>query len=160
MSFANSDFLPSIGGCVLPLIGRQQVIRKNGDDCLKVMHQNCKFTNDHLKIKKYLVGEHATLADLFMVSMLAGSFSVFHKVFHIDYTSMTRWFYDVYNTPMYKEVAGDMMFLDLPIPALPADENNSTQEKQGLPSPTSSAKENVPTPEEKVETQHEIIVVA
>lgn len=110
MSFANSDVLPSIGGCMLPLIGRRQVVRTNGDDCLGAVHQNCKLMDNHLKANRYLIGERLTIVDFFMVSMLAMSFSVFHKVFHADYTSMTKWFYDVYNMTMYKEGAGDFSF--------------------------------------------------
>lgn len=130
MSFANSEFLPSIGGCILPLIGRHQIIRTNGDDCLKALHLNCKLTDNHLKTNRYLIGGRLTIADFFMVAMLAGAYSVFHKVLHVDYTSMTRWFYEVYNIPMYKEVAGDLPLFDLPFPTLPADEDKSIQEKQ------------------------------
>lgn len=43
---------------------------------------------------------------------------------------MTRWFYDVYNMPMYREIAGDLRLLDLPFPTLPAEEDNLTQEKK------------------------------
>lgn len=129
MSFANSDFLPSIGGCILPLIGRSPVIRKNPDDCLRALHLNCRLTDNHLKANRYLIGERLTIADFFVVSMLAGAFMVFHKVLHTDYTSMTRWFYEVYNMPMYKDVAGDLPQLDLPFPTLPAEEDTSTQEK-------------------------------
>lgn len=39
MSFANGDMLPCIGGCILPLIGRPQVIRSNVQDCLRSSKQ-------------------------------------------------------------------------------------------------------------------------
>lgn len=130
MSFVNSDFLPSIGGCILPLIGRRPIIRTNGDDCLRALHRHCKLTDNHLQANRYLIGERVTIADFFMVGMLTGSFMVFHKVFHADYSFMTKWFYDVYNMPMYREIAGDLRLLDLPFPTLPAEEDDLTQEKK------------------------------
>lgn len=35
MSFGNGDMLPAIGGCILPLIGRPQVVRMDVQDCLR-----------------------------------------------------------------------------------------------------------------------------
>ena len=61
-----------------------------------------------------------------MVGLLTGAFVVFHKVLDSEYPSMARWFHEVYNEPMYKEVAGDLPLLDLPYPTLPAEEDNST----------------------------------
>ena len=90
------------------------------------MHLNCKLTDNHLKTSRYLVGDRLTIADFFMVGMLYGGFMVFHKVLHTEYPSLTRWYYEVYNEPMYKEVAGDIHLLDVPYPTLPAEESNST----------------------------------
>ena len=131
MSFANSEFIPSIGGCILPLIGRRQQIRSNGEDCLRAMHLNCKLTDNHLKTSRYLVGERLTIADFFMVGLITGAFMVFHKVLKPEYPSLTRWFHDVYHEPMYKEVAGDILLLDLPYPTLPAEESASTTDTIG-----------------------------
>ena len=128
MSFGNSEFIPSIGGCILPLIGRRQQIRSNSEDCLRAMHLNCKITDNHLKTSRYLVGDRLTVADFFMVGMLFGGFMIFHKVFHPEYPSLTRWYYEVYNEPMYKEVAGEIRLMDLPYPTLPAEESNGTME--------------------------------
>ena len=129
MSFANSDFLPSIGGCILPLIGRKQPIRKNTEDCLRALYQHCKLTDNHLKWNRYLIGERLSVADFFMVAMLEGAFMVFHKVLHTDYKAMTRWFYDVYNTPIYRDIVGELPLLDVPFPTLPTDENPAEQGK-------------------------------
>ena len=126
MSFANSEFIPSIGGCILPLIGRRQQIRSNGEDCLRALHLNSKITDNHLKTRRYLVGEQLTLADFFTVGLITGAFVIFHKVLNSEYPSMARWFHEVYNEPMYKEVAGDLPLYDLPYPTLPAEEDNST----------------------------------
>lgn len=122
MSFANSELIPSIGGCTLPLIGRRMPIRSNSEDSLRFMHLNCKLTDNHLKTSRYLVGERLTIADFFMVGSITGAFRVFHKVLKPEYPSLTRWFDEVYHEPMYKEVAGDLVLLDLPFPTLPAEE--------------------------------------
>lgn len=127
---ANSDFLPAVGGCILPLIGRRQAVRRNGDDCLEALHQNCKLTDDHLKANKYLVGERVTVADFFLISMLTVAFMAFRKGLQLDYPSLTRWFDDVYNLPMYREVAGDLHLLDLPYPAVPVENLDSIKNKQ------------------------------
>ena len=113
MSFVNMDVLPSVGGLILPLIGRNQVIRKNTEDCLAAFHQHCKLTDDHLKKHKFLIGERITVADYFAVSLLTGVFKVFHKTVHRDYPNMSRWFYEAYNMPLWKEEAGELEYVDL-----------------------------------------------
>lgn len=57
MSFANSDLLPAIDGCSLPLIGRRPIIRQDADDSLRALRAGCQRADDHLKDNKYLVGE-------------------------------------------------------------------------------------------------------
>lgn len=130
MSYTNSDFLPAIGGSILPLIGRRQIIRQDGEDSLRAFYRHCKLTDNHLRVNKYVIGDRVTVADFFMVGMLTGAFMVFHKVLHVEYPSMIRWFHDVYNMPMYKDVAGVLHLLDLPFPTLPEDQANLTPEKQ------------------------------
>ena len=124
MSFANSDLLLSIGGCILPLIGRVPYIRINGDDSLIALHQNCKYLDDHLKTNRYLVGERLTIADYFVAATLIGGYMVFHKMLRPQYTEMTRWFYEIYHMPVLKDLVGDLQLLDLPIPNLPVEKDN------------------------------------
>lgn len=128
MCFTNTELLPAIGGCILPLLGKPQIIRHNVEDCLRAMYKECKLIDDRLAGNKYLIGERLTVADLFTVSALAGAYMVFHKVLRPQYTSMTRWFDEIYSIPMYKEVAGHLPLLNLPYPKLPAEESNSIQE--------------------------------
>ena len=130
MSFSNSEFLPCVGGFLLPLIGRIPVVRLNGADSLRAFRLNCTLTDNHLKANRYLIGEQLTIADFFLVSMLTAAFMGFDKVLRAEYPSMTRWFDEVYNIPMYKEVAGDLHMLNLPFPTSPADEDESSQEEK------------------------------
>ncbi|KAI8944911.1 glutathione S-transferase [Xylaria longipes] len=143
MSFANGDFMPAIGGCILPLIGRPVAIRKDAHDCLRAIYRHCRLTDDHLasKVTKnqaedgeydaYLVGDGLTLADLFVASLLFGLFKVFHPVVHVRYPALTRWFYGVCGLPMVLDVAGKFEVAHLDYPKLPEDEDEDIGERQG-----------------------------
>ena len=119
MSLANSDMLPAIGGVILPFIGRHMAVRKNSEDCLRAFYTDCTLLENHLEKNKCLIGDQLTLADFFTVGMLAFPFMVFHKVLHTKYPRLTQWFNEVYNIPMFKDIAGDLHLLDMPIPTLP-----------------------------------------
>ncbi|KAI1410239.1 glutathione S-transferase [Hypoxylon sp. FL1857] len=118
MSLANSDLLPAAGGIVLPLIGRQVDGHKDLQSCLRSFHKDCRLLEDHLTKNKYLVGGQMTLADLFTVGMLKFPFMLGHKVLFIKYPRLGEWFSRVYETPMVKEVAGNLHFVDAPFPTL------------------------------------------
>lgn len=128
MSFANSDFLLSIGGCILPLIGRTAFIKANSEDSLVALHQHCKYVDDHLKTNKYLLGEQSTVADYFVTGTLIGAYTVLHKVIQPQYPHMTRWFHEFYDSVL-RAVMGDLVLLDLPMASLPGQKDNSTNEE-------------------------------
>ncbi|RYP41564.1 hypothetical protein DL767_000906 [Monosporascus sp. MG133] len=121
MSFANSDLLPAAGGVVLPMIGRQLDVRKDPQDCLRALHKDCRLLENHLQEHRYLVGDQQTLADFFTVSMLMFPFMLGHKVLHVEYPNLTEWFNRVYETPMFKDVAGELHLADMPFPSLQDD---------------------------------------
>lgn len=116
MSLLNSDMLPAIGGLILPLMGRKLDVRLDKTDCLRVFYRDCQRLEDHLQGHKYLVGENLTLADIFAVSLIMFGVMVFHKVLYVKYPRLAEWFNEVYETPMFKEVAGPLHLLDVPIP--------------------------------------------
>lgn len=113
MSSFNTGVLPSVSGCILPLLGQRQVIRHNVQDCIHSMYRHFKMLDDHLTDRDYLVGDDLTAADLLAVAILAGAYKAFHSVLVPDYKNMTHWFYGVYNLPVYKIVAGKLDLLDL-----------------------------------------------
>lgn len=121
MSLANSDLLPAIGGVVLPLFGKHLAVRKNTEDCLRAFYTDCKLLEKHLQENKYLVGDRLTLADFFTVGTIMFAFVVFHKVLHADYPRLTEWFNEIYETPMFKDIAGDLHLANVPYPTLPED---------------------------------------
>jgi elongation factor 1-gamma len=88
-----------------------------------------------LKENKCLVGNRLTIADFVVVTMLIGTFKIFHKVLHVDYPSMAHRFYGVYNLPIFKQVAGEIELLDMDFPIFPSNERAfvntaGTKEKQ------------------------------
>ena len=119
MSLANSDLLPAIGGVILPLMGKTLAVRKNSEDCLRAFYADCKVLESQLQKTRYLVGEQPTLADYFTVGTFVFGFAFFHKVLSTEYPRLTEWFKEVYEAPMFKDVAGEMRLLDVPIPTLP-----------------------------------------
>ena len=123
MSFANSDLLPVIGGVILPLIGKPLAVRKNSEDCLRTFHTGCKVLESRLRESKYLVGEQQgpTLADFFTVGTFVFAYAVFYEVLRKSYPRLVEWFEEVYEMPMFKDVAGDLRLLDVPVPTLPED---------------------------------------
>lgn len=122
MSLANSDLLAAIGGLVLPLFGEHQVVRKNAEDCLRAFYKDCRALNNQLLKTKYLVGDTPTLADFFTVSEMMFGVMVFHTVLKKDYSRVMEWFYEVYEVPMFKDVAGDLQLLNIPFPTLPEND--------------------------------------
>jgi elongation factor 1-gamma len=118
MSLVNSDMLPAIGGVILPLIGKPLTVRRNSQDCLRAFYTDCKLMDDHLKGGQYLVGNQLTVADLFAVSELQFAVMVFHKVLRAEYPRLWEWFQQVWETPMFKDVAGELQLLNVPIPTL------------------------------------------
>ena len=119
MSFANSELLPNIGGVLLPLLGRPEVVRKNGEDCLREFHADCRYLEKHLQERRYLIAERLTLADLFTVGTMIFAVKVFHPVLYAEYPRAMEWFERVYEEPMFKEVVGELELLHVPYPKLP-----------------------------------------
>lgn len=118
MSLVNSDMLPAIGGIILPLMGRKQIIQMNQQDCLHVFHTDCRLLDDHLKTSKYLIGDTVTIADLFSTTMISFAVMVFHKMLAEKYPYLLKWFNEVYGMDIIKNVAGPLHLLDVPYPTL------------------------------------------
>ncbi|THC93450.1 hypothetical protein EYZ11_007069 [Aspergillus tanneri] len=119
MSFANGDLLPAIGGCLLPLIGRRQIIRQDHDDSVRALKARCGRLEEHLRGgKAFLVGHQMTVADVFVTGLLSGAFLAWHQVMESQYPETSRWFYSIYNSPMIREVAGELPQHNLPFPVI------------------------------------------
>jgi elongation factor 1-gamma len=130
MSFANSELLPHLGGWFRPLIGRDPFNKKNMEDHMKQTQSNLKVLEDHLMINTYLVGERLTLADIFTTSIIARGFQFFFdKEWRAANPSITRWYETVYSQPIYKDVAGDLKFIEKAIPNVPPKKEEKPKEQ-------------------------------
>ncbi|KAK4139320.1 glutathione S-transferase [Dichotomopilus funicola] len=128
MSLLNSNTLPAAAGVILPLTGVPLAVRKNVQDCLRAFYKDCRLLEDHLSssdatsagagARKYFVGEQLTVADLFAAGVVQFVATVFHRVLKAEYPRLWEWFCRVYETPVFREVAGELVLLDLPVPEL------------------------------------------
>lgn len=83
MSFANTDLLASLANWVLPLVGRYPYNKKAVEDSQAETERLCKYVDDFIKERTFLVGERLTLADIVMAAHLIPGFSkvAFQKLF-------------------------------------------------------------------------------
>ncbi|CAI6332015.1 unnamed protein product [Periconia digitata] len=121
MSFANSDLLPAIGGIILPLLGLPLAVRKNTQDCLRALHADFKLLEQQLQTSKYLVGDEVTLADYFTAGTMVFGVFVFHHLLRERYPRVLEWFLGMHEIPEFKEVVGELRFMEVPVPALEED---------------------------------------
>ncbi|EOA85732.1 elongation factor EF-1 gamma subunit [Exserohilum turcicum] len=121
LSLANSDLLPAIGGIILPLLGLPIAVRKNTRDCLAAVHANFKLLEAHLQDSNYLVGDEVTVADLFTAGTMVFGVIVLHAMLRDRYPRVWEWFHDVHVIPEFRDVVGELRFLNVPVPALEED---------------------------------------
>ncbi|KAF1960494.1 glutathione S-transferase [Byssothecium circinans] len=121
LSLANSDLLPAIGGIILPLLGLPLAVRKNTQDCLCALHADFKLLEAHLQDNKYLVGDEVTLADFFTAGTMVFGVMVFHAMLREKYPRVMEWFLGVHGMPLFKDVVGELKYLNVPVPALEED---------------------------------------
>lgn len=61
--------------------------------------------------------------------MLVDAYRVFHPVMDSDYVNLMRWFHEVYQLPIYKDMAGELKLLNLDYPKPVSDGTNGTATK-------------------------------
>ena len=107
-------------------------IRKNSEDCLRAFHTDCRLLEAQLQKSRFLVGEQMTLADFFVVGTLVFAVMVFHKVLRVQYPRLMEWFGEVYELPLFKDVAGELHLLDVPFPTLPVEDGKEVEESKSV----------------------------
>lgn len=130
MSLANSDLLPAIGGILLPRLGLPLAVRKNTQDCLRALHADLGLMEEKLQHSRYLVGDQVTLADLFTAGTMVFGVMVFHAMLKKKYPRVMEWFLEVHEIPVFKDVVGELRFLDLPMPVLEKQEGEENGEAE------------------------------
>lgn len=109
MSFANSAILPALGDWFNPLIGRQAFAPASVARAKAATLQALQILEEHLRSAKagFLVGDRLSLADLFVVGVVAGAFRCFlDPSWRAAHPACTAWFTAVHALPIYSQVAG------------------------------------------------------
>lgn len=133
MSFANSEILPSLGGWFNPLIGRRPFNKQEVEQSMNATLQRLQIMEDHLSVNTYLVSDHLTLADLFVVGVVAGGFMFFFdRAWRTEHPAVTRWFEHVYAQPIYANVAGKPELVEKAMPNTPQKKHDRGRPTQGV----------------------------
>jgi len=87
--------------------------RRNVEDSKAASEKAVHVLEEHLLVNTYLVGERLTLADIFVIAILARGFQYFYdKTWRANNPNVTRWYETVYSQPIYSEVADPLNFID------------------------------------------------
>ncbi|KAG5438725.1 hypothetical protein PCANB_002445 [Pneumocystis canis] len=115
MSFANTDLMSSLVGWVFPIIGRSRYVKKAMDDSQAEVERLCKYVNNFLEPRTFLVGECLTLADIVMAAHLILGFShVFDKKWRLGFPNLIRWFVTVTHQPIWMAATSVPELIDTP----------------------------------------------
>ncbi|CCJ31533.1 unnamed protein product, partial [Pneumocystis jirovecii] len=139
MSFANTDLLASLANWVLPLVGRYPYNKKAVEDSQAETERLCKYVDDFIKERTFLVGERLTLADIVMAAHLIPGFSkVFGKEWRERFPNLVRWFITVTNQPIWISAVPTPVLIEEPIKYVPKKDVKGTVPKS-VPPPTASS---------------------
>jgi hypothetical protein len=131
LSFTNSELIPHFGNWWRPIKGLDPYNKKNIDEAQKKALQSTHVLEDHLLVNTYLVGERLTLADIFTATGLVRGFEYFFdKKFRDANPNLTRWYETVYNQPVYKEIAGELKFIDEALKNVPPKKEQAPKKEQ------------------------------
>ncbi|KAG5518954.1 hypothetical protein PMAC_002485 [Pneumocystis sp. 'macacae'] len=120
MSFSNTDLLTSLANWVLPLVGRSPYNKKAVESSQAETERLCKYVDDFLETKTFLVGERLTLADIVMAAHLIPGFSkVFGKSWRAQFQNLVRWFTTVTNQPIWVSAVPVPTLIEEPIKYVP-----------------------------------------
>lgn len=120
MSFANMEILLHLGGWFNPIIGRRPFVQAEVDESMKQTNKRIDILDKHLEGRSYLVGDRLSLADMFVVGVVAGGFMFFFdQAWRESHPNVTRWFLNVYEQPIYAEVAGKAILAEKARPNAP-----------------------------------------
>ncbi|KAG4304354.1 hypothetical protein PORY_002329 [Pneumocystis oryctolagi] len=146
ISFANTDLITSLANWVHPLTGRSAYVKKTVDHNQAETERLCKYVDDFLLERTFLVGERLTLADIVMAAHLTPGFSnVFGKEWRLRFQNLVRWFVTVTNQPIWTAAVEVPNLIEEPIKYVP-------QKAQKTPSVKHAA-----TPEASLEAEESCV---
>ncbi|KAL3458193.1 glutathione S-transferase [Aspergillus heterothallicus] len=121
MSFGVTEILPAQGGWFNPLIGRapfdKPAIEKAKASTLFLLD----IVDHHLRDRVYLVGHTLSVADLFLLGVVQGTFRVLlAPAWREQHSAITAWVQRVHSLSMVVDVAGAPVFADAEMEIVPA----------------------------------------
>ncbi|PPJ56047.1 hypothetical protein CBER1_03406 [Cercospora berteroae] len=120
MSFANMEILLHLGGWFNPIIGRRPFVQSEVDESDRQTNKRMDILEKHLEGRVYLVGNRLSLADMFVTGVVAGGFMFFFdQAWRESHPNVTRWFLDVYEQPIYADIAGKAILAEKAMPNAP-----------------------------------------
>lgn len=120
MAFGITEILPALGGWFNPLIGRApfapDAIQRSKEDTLFRM----QMLDNHLRDRRYLVGDALSLADLFVVGIVQGAFRFFlDPAWRSEHPGVSGWFERVHSLPIVTDVSGPAALAAAEMPIAP-----------------------------------------
>lgn len=116
MSFFNSEIQPSLAKWYKPMSGRWPYDEQKVREAAETANKAIAILEAHFTENTYFLGDRLTLADLLAVSCLSRGYQyVFGKEWRETFPNVTRWFLNMTDQPVWKEVASRPAFIDEPV---------------------------------------------
>ncbi|RPB25346.1 elongation factor EF-1 gamma subunit [Terfezia boudieri ATCC MYA-4762] len=149
MSFVNSDVISTLAKWYLPLLGREPYNKKNVDTAIASSKKILSVLEQHLLHHTFLVTEKLTLADILAAGIVGRGYTlVFDPEFRAEFPNMNRWWETVVNQPYFKEVVGELKFIDEAIKYTPPKKEEKKKEAPKAAPPKAEKKPAVDEEEE------------
>lgn len=118
MSFVNSEIQPSLANWFKPVLGLRAYDEANLQRAKDTVNKAVAVLESHLLAteRTYLAGDMLTLADLFAASSLSRGFMyVFDKGWQERYPGVTRWFRNLVDQPIWRNVVPEPIIVETAI---------------------------------------------
>ncbi|KID73883.1 Glutathione S-transferase psoE [Metarhizium brunneum] len=115
MSFFNSEIIMPIVEEYLALIGIIPYNKESVEKYEMMAQAAINVVEEHLQTNSFLVGESATLADIFCAGIIALGFQFFYgKAWREANPNVSRWYKTIIHQPIYAAVTDKFEFLEEP----------------------------------------------
>lgn len=120
LSFANTEFLPTVANIFRPIIGKDPFNKRQIDDNKAALEKIVAIFEERLTKYTFLVGERLTFADYFAAFQFVRGFNyLFGSAWRKQNPAITRWFKTVSAQPLFKAGIPEVEFIDKPVEYTP-----------------------------------------
>ncbi|EXJ77838.1 elongation factor 1-gamma [Capronia epimyces CBS 606.96] len=113
LSFSNTEVFPFLTSWFRPLIGAAPYDQKTVEEAKATALPRVSVLEQHLSNRDFLVGDHLTLADLYVASQLARGFQyVLDKAWRAENPHLTRWYQAVTARPAWRAIIEHPILID------------------------------------------------